>query len=165
MRKLGWLCLLLPGFARAEEGLSVGRVTAGLAAAPGAMSTPLGAVSARGDYHVFEHLGLTAGATWVRHPGVDALGVGAGPLLVFQPGFWTRLTLRAQPEWLNAWDRSPGGGRRGDLAFSAGAGVEYLLTWGVGFSAELAGTQPVGLGGAPRGPASIQLLAGLFTEF
>jgi hypothetical protein len=66
---------------------------------------------------------------------------------------------------MNQWDRGPGAGRRGDLALSAGAGVEYLLTWGVGFSAELAGTQPLGLGGGPRGPGSIQLLAGLFTEF
>jgi hypothetical protein len=76
MRKLAWLCLLAPGFASAEEGLSVGRVTAGLAAAPGAFSTPLGALSARGDYHLFEHLGLTAGATWARRVRRSASGRG-----------------------------------------------------------------------------------------
>lgn len=64
------------------------------------------------------------------------------------------------------WDGPGAGSPTVDGALRGALGIDYLLMWGLGFTLELGGTLPAGLGGVEQwNAASVGAIAGLYMEF
>ncbi len=158
------LLLLGAGSARAEEGLTVLRLSGGFTMIHPDMPKAGGAISTAVDYGVTERLGGLASALCLLSEKAKTLelGIGFRGLLV-ERATW-RFFAHVGPELLLIW--RPEQDVRADLSFRGGIGFDVLLMWGLGFVVEGYGSAPMGLGAAKfLDGAATGVTLGLFMEF